>query len=59
MAIIAKLRQAHRVGIIVDKGGHHLTRIGRVPLGRHTARHLGLRWDLKVNGRKLSRAVTG
>jgi hypothetical protein len=53
--IIAKLRQAHRVGIVVDRINRHgVTHIGRVPLGSHPRSTLGLRWDLKVNGRRLA-----
>jgi hypothetical protein len=53
--IIAKLRQRHFVGIIVDKVGSHgkLTRVGRVPLGTHAKGALKLRWNLKVNGKRL------
>ena len=38
-SIIAKLRQRHFVGIIVDKVGKHgsVKRVGRVPLGTHPA----------------------
>ncbi len=53
--IIARLRQGHRVGIIVDRLGRHgATHIGRVPLGAHPRSTLGLKWDLKVNGRRLT-----
>ncbi len=53
--IIAKLRQRHFVGIVVDKVGKHgtTTRVGRVPLGTHPRSTLDLRWNLKVNGRHL------
>ena len=54
--IIAKLRQRHFVGIIVDKVGKHGTkRVGRVPLGTHPRSTLHLAWDLKVNGKPLPR----
>jgi hypothetical protein len=54
--IIAKLRQGHRVGIIVDKVGPRSTkRVGRVPLGTHPRSTLRLRWDLRVNGKHLKR----
>jgi hypothetical protein len=53
--IIAKLRQRHFVGIVVDKVGKHgsLKRVGRVPLGTHPRSTLRLAWDLKVNGKPL------
>jgi len=52
--ILATLRQGHRVGIIVDRiGKHGVTRIGRVPLGAHPRSKLGLKWDLKVAGKRL------
>jgi hypothetical protein len=52
--IIAKLRQRHFVGIIVDKVGKHgAKRVGRVPLGTHPRSTLHLAWDLKVNGKPL------
>ena len=53
--IIAKLRQRHFVGIIVDKVGKHGTvkRVGRVPLGTHPRSTLRLAWDLRVNGKPL------
>ena len=53
--IIAKLRQRHFVGIIVDKVGKHgsLKRVGRVPLGTHPRSTLHLAWDLRVNGKPL------
>ncbi|MGZ4278342.1 MAG: hypothetical protein ACXVVU_16955 [Solirubrobacteraceae bacterium] len=52
--IIAKLRQRHFVGILVEKvGKHHVTRVGRVPLGSHPRSTLHLRWNLKVNGKRL------
>jgi hypothetical protein len=55
-SIIAKLRQRHFVGIIVDKVGAHgsLKRVGRVPLGTHPRSTLHLAWDLKVNGKPLA-----
>jgi hypothetical protein len=54
-SIIAKLRQRHFVGIIVDKVGKHGTkRVGRVPLGTHPRSTLRLAWDLKVNGKPLA-----
>jgi hypothetical protein len=53
--IIAKLRQRHFVGIIVDKVGKHgnVKRVGRVPLGTHPRSTLHLAWDLRVNGKPL------
>jgi hypothetical protein len=52
--IVAKLRQGHPVGIIVDRVGRNgVTRVGRVPLGSHPRSTLGLKWDLKVNGKRL------
>jgi hypothetical protein len=54
--IIAKLRQRHFVGIIVDKVGPRSTqRVGRVPLGTHPRSTLHLRWNLRVNGKHLKR----
>ena len=54
-AIIAKLRQRHFVGIIVDgRQARQLKRVGRVPLGP-TPQHLRLAWDLRVNGKPLQR----
>ena len=54
-SIIAKLRQRHFVGIIVDKVGKHgsVKRVGRVPLGTHPRSTLRLAWDLRVNGKPL------
>jgi hypothetical protein len=54
--IIAKLRQRHPVGIIVDRIGKHgvAKRVGRVPLGTHPRSTLHLAWDLKVNGKPLA-----
>jgi hypothetical protein len=52
--VIAKLRQRHFVGIIVDKVGKHgVKHIGRVPLGTHARGSLRLKWNLKVNGKRL------
>jgi hypothetical protein len=53
--IIARLRQRHPVGIIVDRVGKRgaTTRVGRVPLGTHSRGTLTLRWNLKVNGKAL------
>jgi hypothetical protein len=52
--IIAKLRQRHFVGIIVDRVGPRSTkRVGRVPLGTHPRSTLHLRWNLRVNGKHL------
>jgi hypothetical protein len=52
--IIAKLRQRHKVGIIVDKVGPRSTkRVGRVPLGTHPRSTLHLRWNLRVKGKHL------
>jgi hypothetical protein len=53
--IIAKLRQRHFVGIVVDRVGKHgsLERIGRVRLGTHPRSTLHLAWDLRVNGKPL------
>jgi hypothetical protein len=54
--IIARLRQGHPVGILVKRVvGHHLKRVGKVPLGAHHKGRLNLRWNLRVNGRKLPR----
>jgi hypothetical protein len=54
-AIIAQLRDAQRVGILVQRvsGKRHLKTIGRVPLGKQSKGHLRLRWNLRVNGKKL------
>ena len=54
-SIIAKLRQRHFVGIIVDKVGKQgsVKRVGRVPLGTHPRSTLRLAWDLRVNGKPL------
>ena len=54
-AIIAQLRHRQRVGILVQRvtGKHHLKTVGRVPLGKHPKGHLRLRWNLRVNGKKL------
>jgi hypothetical protein len=52
--IILKLRQRHRIGIIVDRVGKHgVKRVGRVPLGTHPRSTLHLRWNLRVNGKRL------
>ena len=53
--IVAKLRQRHFVGIVVDRVGKHhsFKRIGRVPLGSHGRSTLHLRWNLRVNGKRL------
>jgi putative heme iron utilization protein len=52
--ILARLRQRHPVGILVQRvRGHHLKRVGKVPLGTHRKGHLNLRWNLRVNGHKL------
>src|SRR5206468_10700113 len=53
--IIAKARQRHFFGIVVDRVGkrHSVTRIGRVPLGSHGRGTLHLRWNLRVNGKRL------
>jgi hypothetical protein len=53
--LIMRLRQTHRIGIIVDRVGKHgdLKRVGRVPLGTHPRSTLHLRWNLKVNGKRL------
>ncbi|HKE77715.1 MAG TPA: hypothetical protein VKB54_00350 [Solirubrobacteraceae bacterium] len=53
--LIFKLRQGHRIGIIVDRVDKHgdLKRVGRVPLGSHPRSTLHLRWNLKVNGHRL------
>jgi hypothetical protein len=48
------LDRAVRVGILVERivGTKHI-RIGRVPFGFHHTGRLRIRWDLRVNGRKL------
>jgi hypothetical protein len=52
--IRARLQQRHPVGILVQRvSGHHLKRVGKVPLGTHHKGKLNLRWNLRVNGRKL------
>jgi hypothetical protein len=55
--IVARLRQGHRVGIIVDRftGPRSLKRVGRVPLGKHPRSLLHLRWNLRVNGKHLKK----
>ena len=54
-AIIAQLRDPQRVGILVQRvtGKRHLKTVGRVPLGKQSKGHLRLRWNLRVNGKKL------
>ena len=52
--ILARLRQRHTVGILVQRvKGHRLTRVGRVPLGSHRKGRLRKSWDLKVGGKQL------
>ncbi len=52
--IHARLRQRHKVGIIVDRvTAHGLKRVGRVPLGTHRRGAMRRGWNLKVNGRRL------
>jgi hypothetical protein len=52
--ILARLRQRHTVGILVQRvKGHHLVKVGRVPLGNHHKGRLRLPWNQKVNGKKL------
>jgi len=52
--IDATLYQSHFVGIVVDRqAGRHVKRIGRVPLGDQHKGRLRLRWNLKVNGKRL------
>ena len=52
--IVALLRQRHGVGILVQRvHGHHLERVGKVPLGTHGKGRLRLRWNLRVNGKPL------
>jgi hypothetical protein len=59
--IVAKLRQRHKVGIIVDRIKPRSTgrsprsteRVGRVPLGTHPRSTLRLKWDLRVGGKPL------
>jgi hypothetical protein len=52
--IDATLYQSHFVGIVVDRqAGRHFKRIGRVPLGEQHKGRLRLRWNLKVNGKRL------
>jgi hypothetical protein len=54
--IDATLSQSHFVGIIVDRQvGGRFKRIGRVPLGDQHKGRLRLRWNLKVNGKRLHR----
>jgi hypothetical protein len=50
----ASLAKNEQVGIIVDRQvGHRFKRVGRVPLGRQHRGSLHLRWNLRVNGRRL------
>jgi hypothetical protein len=53
--INATLRQPNTVGILVQRVGKHgkLSRVGRVPLGRHGRSRLHLHWNLRVNGKRL------
>jgi hypothetical protein len=52
--IVARLRLRSTVGILVERvHGHRVTRVGRVPLGTHHKGAIRLRWDLRVNGRRL------
>jgi hypothetical protein len=61
--IIARLRQRHQVGILVERvvGTHRVhghkvlrvRRVGRVPLGKHRSGKLRLGWRLRVNGKRL------
>ena len=49
------LAVAYALGIVVDRVGKHhsFKRIGRVPLGSHGRSTLHLRWNLRVNGKRL------
>jgi hypothetical protein len=61
--IVAKLRKAYKVGIIVDRvkprstgrTPRSTTRVGRVPLGSHPRSTLRLKWDLRVGGKSLKK----
>jgi hypothetical protein len=52
--LTSTLRQPSNIGFLVQRlqDGKRLT-VGRVPLGHHPEGRLALRWDLKVDGRKL------
>ena len=49
--LIAKLRHKQGVGILVQRASGK--KVGRVPLGKHGKGKLRLRWNLRVNGKKL------
>jgi len=52
--ILSRLREEQSVGILVQRiKGHHLQNLGRVPLGKQGKGRLKLRWNLKVNGKRL------
>jgi hypothetical protein len=61
--ITARLQQQNKVGILVQRvvgtrrvNGRRvprLKRVGRVPLGKHRAGRLNLRWNLRVNHKQL------
>ena len=53
--ISATLGAPAPVGILVERvRAGRVTRVGRVPLGRHAAGRLRLHWDLAVRGRSLA-----
>jgi hypothetical protein len=65
--ISSKLSQDDTVGILVQgivrfarihgKRVPAVQTIGKVPLGKHRHGNLGIRWNLKVNGRRLGRGT--
>jgi FlgD Ig-like domain len=51
----SSLRQPSNIGFLVQRiGDGKRVTVGRVPLGHHPEGQLVLRWDLKVDGRKLA-----
>jgi hypothetical protein len=52
--ILARLGHDERIGILVQRvSGRHLKPVGRVPLGRHVEGNVRIRWNLRVDDRKL------
>lgn len=49
-----QLRRPEAIGILVQRqAGRRRATVGRVPLGHHPRRFLALRWNRRVNGRRL------
>ncbi len=52
--IDATLRTPCQIGILVERvHGHTVERVGRVPLGKHHKGRVHIKWNLKVNGKRL------